>query len=300
MSITFKQIINYFNYIYRNLKLKVNRNQTVIDIGSGHAPLIRADILCDLPPLECSQRPVTGIYTPPNRFVVGDLLNLPFGTKAFDFAYSRAVLEHVTNPIKACKEITRIAHSGLLILPSYLWEIMGGSKAHLWLISRVQNKLVFQRKTLEHSQLNSLLPEKILNSKQYEKLFNTFHEDFFIDYYWNKKISIEVKDSHKNEYNFEENALMISATEFINKFRSPTGLMRKAKISLYEILRKALGGRDINLFSVVACPLCKKSFSDKNHKALICDNCNLEYPIIDDIPFLMKRFAKELKMAKQP
>jgi uncharacterized protein YbaR (Trm112 family) len=61
------------------------------------------------------------------------------------------------------------------------------------------------------------------------------------------------------------------------------------------VLRKALSGRNINLLSVVACPLCKKRFSGKDYRALICDNCKLEYPIVDDVPFLMKRFAKKIE-----
>lgn len=296
---TFSQIFNYCKYIYRNINLKVNRNQKVIDIGSGHAPLIRADVLCDLPPLEDSQRPVTGIYTPPNRFVVGDLLELPFVTKAFDFAFSRAVLEHIPNPIKACEEITRIAHKGLLILPSYLWEIMGGSEVHLWLISREKNKLVFHRKTMEHRQLHSLIPGKIRNSKQYENLFNTFYDDFFINFYWENKISIEVNNYSKNKYNFHDKSITVLPNEFTNKFKSPTGFLRKSKIFLYELLRKFLGGKNVDLLSIIACPICKKSFSAKDQNVLICDSCNVSYPIIDDIPFLIKRFANELPPTNQ-
>ena len=104
-----KTLENYFNYLYCNIKFRVNRRQKVIDIGSGHSPLIRADILCDyIPFFDTSQRPVAGIYTPPNRFVVGNVLELPFGTKKFDFAYSRALLEHVPDPKKACEEISSV------------------------------------------------------------------------------------------------------------------------------------------------------------------------------------------------
>jgi hypothetical protein len=39
----FKKVFNYYNYVSRDFKLQVNRHHSVIDIGSGHAPLIRAD-----------------------------------------------------------------------------------------------------------------------------------------------------------------------------------------------------------------------------------------------------------------
>ena len=282
---------NYFKYIIQNYKFRIKRNKQVIDIGSGHSPLIRADILCDFFPLKTCQRAVTGIYTPPNRFVVGDVQELPFCTKAFDFSFSRAVLEHVSDPLKACHEISRIAKEGLLILPSYLWEIMGGSKAHIWLIARKKDKLEFQRKTLKHVELSSNIPTLIRDSKYYEKLFAQFYEKFYINFYWKNHIEVEVLDDGKNTYFFEDEKQTIVPENFKNKFSPPMNAGRKSKILLYEMLRKFLGGRNIDIFSVIACPSCKKKFSDTKNNFLICGNCNIRFPIVEGVPFLIKECA---------
>ena len=290
-----KTLKNYLNYLYRNMKCQIKRHQTVIDIGSGHKPLIRADILCDFFPLETAQRAFAGIFTPPNRFVVGNVLELPFGTKKFDFVYSRALLEHVSDPKKACEEISRIAKRGLLILPSYLWEIMGGSKVHLWLISRKEDKLVFRRKTLKDTELNSQIPEIIRNSECYEKLFNAFYNYFYINLYWTDKIEIEVIDDGQETYTYEEKLPAIKPEDFRNKFKSPKAFSRRLKIFLFETLRKLLGGVEMDLFSVVACPLCKQSFHSKKDNFLLCKHCSLKFPIIDDIPFLTRDCAHKLQ-----
>ena len=39
----FNRVKNYIAYIKRNIKYSVSVNTRVIDVGSGHVPLVRAD-----------------------------------------------------------------------------------------------------------------------------------------------------------------------------------------------------------------------------------------------------------------
>jgi uncharacterized protein YbaR (Trm112 family)/SAM-dependent methyltransferase len=282
---------NFLVYLRRNLSARIGRGQKVIDIGSGHAPLIRADILCDLHPQETEHRSVSGVYSPPNRFVVGDVHELPFATGSFDFAYSRALLEHVRDPEIACNELARIAKRGLMELPSRLWEIMGGSKAHLWLIRKRGSALVFQRKTELHGELNSRIPEEIRNSSEYEALFRRFQSHFFIQHYWEGKIHIEIESGNVDSPPLPETPVTNFTKEFCNKFNGHRGLIQTLKVGVFEALRKAMGGRNIDLLSVLACPLCKTKFSKESGGSLKCLNCAAEYPIVDGVPFLIKACA---------
>jgi uncharacterized protein YbaR (Trm112 family) len=289
--VTAASMQNFLVYLRRNLRVRIRRGQRVIDIGSGHAPLIRADILCDLLPQGTEHRPVSTVYSPPNRFVVGDIHELPFATGSFDFAYSRALLEHVRDPETACKELARIAKRGLLELPSRLWEIMGGSKSHLWLIRKRGGALVFQRKTELHKELNTRIPEEIRNSRKYEELFRRFQSHFFIQHYWEGNIHIEIESDHVDSAALPETSAMNFAKEFRNKFNGPRGLVQTLKVGVFEALRKAMGGRNIDLLSVLACPLCKNKFSKESGGRLKCLNCAAEYPIVDGIPFLINACA---------
>jgi len=292
----FNWIKNYHDYIKHNIKYTVGVNKRVIDIGSGHLPLVRADVLFDLPPANTTQRPVAGIYTPPNRFVVGDIHELPFQDNSFDYVVNRAVLEHVPDPIKACTELSRIGKAGLIIVPSYLWEIMGGAAPHLWLIKNEEGTLTFYRKTVKHMELNSHIPTRIKNSKQYENLFNHFYQDFYVDYYWEERIKVKVIDEEGAKYNYDEEfkEKEMVPEDFNNQYKSPKGISRKLKVWVYETFRKFLGGRNFDLYSTTACPVCKKPIKKKEDNKLICNTCQLSFPIVDDVPFLDKRFSKKI------
>jgi uncharacterized protein YbaR (Trm112 family) len=284
--------MSYFKYLKYNLAMRIKKGKRVIDIGSGHAPLIRADVLCDRFPVETVQRPIPAVYMPAGRFVVGDIQRLPFKDKAFDYAYCCAVLEHLPCPEKACSEISRIATAGLIRTPSYLWEIMGGSAAHLWLISVKENKLIFRRKTLDDAALHSRIPDKIRNSMPYEKLFDSFYEDFFVDFSWRDSIPIDVTfDNTSDIYHFDDESGEITEEKLYRRIAGGRRLSRMFKVMVFESLRRLLGGKNIDLKKVIACPMCKEVFNEKKVNRLICRKCRVEYPVIQGIPILLKEEA---------
>ncbi|MBL1353052.1 MAG: Trm112 family protein [Zetaproteobacteria bacterium] len=52
---------------------------------------------------------------------------------------------------------------------------------------------------------------------------------------------------------------------------------------------------DQALLDILACPKCKKSVHYNDDKtALVCDVCQLAYPIRDDIPVMLMDEAKSL------
>ncbi len=289
--------MSYIKYLKRNLSVPIPRGLKVIDIGSGHAPLIRADVLFDRYPGETVQRPVSGNYMPPGRFVVGDIYDLPFVDRAFDFAYCSAVLEHLEDPYRACSELSRIARGGLIRVPSALWETMGGSSAHLWLISLHEGKLVFKRKTLKDVELSSRIPEIIRNSKAYEDLFNNFYDYYYIDYYWSDHIPIVLyypEDEQTYEMN-EGQQIDVLPGKFYEPKNRIKAVTRLFKIISFETLRRILGGTNIKLASILACPICKFALSQRPYNNLSCERCQVTYPIVQGIPVLLRKSAKSLQ-----
>lgn len=52
------------------------------------------------------------------------------------------------------------------------------------------------------------------------------------------------------------------------------------------------------LLEILACPLCKGPVRPVDEpKALVCDNCRLRYPIVDDIPVMLIDEAQPLDLA---
>lgn len=50
------------------------------------------------------------------------------------------------------------------------------------------------------------------------------------------------------------------------------------------------------LLEKLACPACKQKlrYQEKNNR-LVCDNCLLAYPIVDEIPVLLVSEAEKIK-----
>lgn len=149
-----KQQILEVNPEWKELQTYLQQAKRVIDLGCGANPHPRAIVGVDafLQPL---QR--TFGYGPEIRagdlrkrgveFVQADLAALPFADKSFDFAYAHHVFEHLSDPKKACAEMCRIAHAGVIITPSPFAEIAFGRPYHLWLVLARGNTIVFIRKT---------------------------------------------------------------------------------------------------------------------------------------------------------
>ena len=52
---------------------------------------------------------------------------------------------------------------------------------------------------------------------------------------------------------------------------------------------------DKDLFAILVCPKCKGNIDyNKDKSGLVCDACQLEYPIRDDIPVMLIDEAKSL------
>ena len=75
--------------------------------------------------------------------------NMPFNYKQFDFARCHHVIEHCTDPARACSEIQRIAKAGIISFPPMQAEIMFGRKDHNWFVAVDKGRLLFIRKRHE-------------------------------------------------------------------------------------------------------------------------------------------------------
>jgi len=289
-------IAAYTDYLLRNLSYRIPRNIPVIDIGSGHAPLIRADVLCDRFPGATRERAVASIFMPGGRFVVGDLLDLPFADSAFGFSFNRAVMEHLPDPLHACAELSRISRAGLVSVPSWLWETMGGSAQHLWSISEMDGKLVFRRKTRDNSRLAGLIPEHIRNSRYYEKFFMRFAKDFFIDHYWSGSIKAEVEGENRpaGDVFVKESGdeVLLTAKDIEARIQRGTSAARKARQWTFSLIRILMGGRKVDIHSVIACPACKNGLQSGKAGQLVCEACRCGYPCYGGVPVLLKNHAQ--------
>lgn len=138
----------------------------VLDVGGWAAPLNRADWVIDLLPFETRGAMIpTGFGPPPERFsketyVQWDICDRdpwPFEDNFFDVAVCTFTLEDIRDPVGVCREMSRVAKTGYIEVPSLLdeliWqnpEVSGGPWVghahHRWLCTLEDEQLVFLSK----------------------------------------------------------------------------------------------------------------------------------------------------------
>jgi hypothetical protein len=107
----------------------------VLDVGSGHRPLARADVLLERFPEDDAER--AGVATVRNpKLVIGDAQAMPFEDGAFDYAVASHVAGYVEDPQLLCRELTRVARAGYIETPGRLGDVLLGEPFVRWRVRR--------------------------------------------------------------------------------------------------------------------------------------------------------------------
>ncbi len=124
---------------------KIAPTDVVLEIGSGHNPSPRADVLCERFLSDGVERhdQLPRIDRP---FVVGDIFELPFADKSFDFVICAHVLEHLRDPAQAAAELSRVARRGYVETPSSVNEKLISYNFHRWYITESDGVMHFRPK----------------------------------------------------------------------------------------------------------------------------------------------------------
>jgi glycosyltransferase involved in cell wall biosynthesis len=127
-------------------KLKLYSNWNVLDVGSGHQPNRRANIILDKYIGETVHRTTQKVEFPADKyFVLGDALLTPFASKKFDFVIASHVAEHIDDPLKFSDELQRISKRGYIETPGPLTEFLFPANSHKWIVRKSGNGLVFNK-----------------------------------------------------------------------------------------------------------------------------------------------------------
>lgn len=160
-SLNLANIASYFGYEIRRLTKKVGPYKSrayqfdyvnfniqpgdaVLDIGSGAHPFKYGTVQLDLYHEDNFHRGGTPLARDARLNINGNVENMPFTDKQFDFAYCSHVLEHVSNPAKACREIMRVAKRGYIETPTRTSDIMFNyTYLHDWNVSISGSSIIF-------------------------------------------------------------------------------------------------------------------------------------------------------------
>lgn len=123
------------------LDLKIASTDKVLEVGGGHNPHPRSNVVVDKYP-DCNEHRSGELKLYKNqRFVAADGEQLPFSDGEFDYVICSQVLEHVDDPARFLAEQFRVARRGYIDTPSLLGENLFPKKTHKWILHELDNVL---------------------------------------------------------------------------------------------------------------------------------------------------------------
>lgn len=127
-------------------KANIKKGDKVLDIGSGHFPHPKADIIVDKFVDDNTHRSDNIHVLKHQKFIQADGENLPFEDNEFDYVVCTHVLEHVENPERFISEMCRVAKRGYLETPSLMGEHLIPKASHRWVLLDIDGTVVMYEK----------------------------------------------------------------------------------------------------------------------------------------------------------
>ena len=187
-------------YQKKSVPFNIPAGARVLDIGSGPAPFHRATILCERY-LEPTGHRRGDVKTGGLPLVVADIHDLPFRDAAFDFVYCAHVLEHVADPLQACREMMRVGRRGYLETPNFMKDTLfcqAEAMGHRWHTVAAGGTLFFFEYTdRERRGIGSRAWHDLLWSRFHHPLQEAFIENqdlFNTMFLWEEPFSVQVVD----------------------------------------------------------------------------------------------------------
>lgn len=245
----------------------------IIDVGSGHKPDSKANILLEYSSVGNEHRWSQDIKAD-RPIVFYNTDTLPFKDKVFKKTICKHVLEHVDNPKVFLRELQRISKGGYIETPSEIAELVFTPyDQHKWVINRVDSQLLIKKKT-EHniSKLNRLfdfLCEKEIGFENY--FYWKRRALFFVEYYWQGSIEFKIiPNSKKTELDLWSDTVLkeICVLNKVNARRNTNfEFIPYSEHEIFSFLEQSIKS-----------PCCGSSVI-KQSNLFICDNCNAKFPI---------------------
>ncbi|AZQ65291.1 SAM-dependent methyltransferase [Flammeovirga pectinis] len=202
--------------------LNIDPNWKVLEIGGGHNPHPRANVIVDkYDNTNNGHRAGDIVIREGQEFHLADGEDLPFDDNAFDYVICCHVLEHVDNPVKFISEMCRVAKMGYLEVPSLMGEYLVPKGAHEWVFLSINDTIVGKKKASIRGLGEGIdfgdffLYYLSRESIAFKLLIATYPDILTVRYQWKDSLPIKIDLSEEEENYFTK---AWSKEEILNQF----------------------------------------------------------------------------------
>jgi uncharacterized protein YbaR (Trm112 family) len=277
--------------------LGFHRGDLVLDVGSGHKPHPRADVLCDKYFRDNRER--SGDLVQDRPLVVADIAALPFRSKSFDYVICQHVIEHVSDAGAALTEISRVGKRGYIETPSPLWEKLMGRAYHLWFVESDGRKLILRRKQTGSMDRNIVTQfVKLAESNPaWSKVVLDNFDLFYTTLHWDSDVTFEI---HPADAPLAQESLAVETEDWPGRSTPLPRWERVLKKLSFALLRQTARSRPkIDFWSLLVCPACKGDVSRLGETELVCLRCSIAFPVRNTVPIMLLGEATQILPAER-
>lgn len=260
-----------------NAEYEIQANELVLDVGGGHNPFYRANVVVDLLPDDDTQRG-GALQVGHCFFVEASGENLPFTDKGFDYIWSNHTVEHSENPVKFCKELSRVGERGYLGSPSEIYEVLWQAhEYHNWILNLRYGELIAVKKS------DAIMKAAYYSGKLFQVLqkkspdFNRFYRRHFnifkVNINWEDEIECVIQEEFPI-LDYNDSAFV---EELISGYTDYVPVEHKPSTTKLETSR---------IISLMRCDSCLQPNLVRRSNEIICPDCGPVYQIQREKIFL--------------
>ena len=253
--------------------LPIKPQDVVLDVGSGGKPHPRANVLCERFLHSTRDRRRLVFDSQAKDVVVGDVQDLPFKDKSFDYVICSHLLEHLAKPAQAVRELQRVARAGYIETPSVLLEVLTDNPGHESFVYVEGNTLIIQRKR-QRTHPIAVKPyiRRLWRRRAWRGLLS--NDEFFVRYFWRDHVDLRVIGGEES-YQGCSHTSDTRAGEIHRAEDLPHRFLRRTVLPAIS----AVAYRDraqYDLRSMLCCPKCRADL-EMTSGSIRCSACASVY-----------------------
>ncbi len=270
-------------------RIEIGRADFVIDIGGGHRPFRRANLVIEKHPFDKSPHRTEPMHFSDVPIIKADALAMPIPDGGCDLIFASHIIEHLSDPLRFIAEIKRCSRRVYLEFPSRKRELMYAWSFHEWLVEARGTLLRFYRNDLPqlfgglfHEEYDAALGawsearHELLNSSIY-----CHSEEIECEFPNETATEIVLRDSARgaSKLNFAETTHRARYTSReILAFAAQSVLPGNVYASLIRSRRRSSSPATLpdTVLARLMCPRCRSIALRRTDLAIIC-RCGSQY-----------------------